>query len=290
MNPITLHFANGNTFFFGIIIFITVALLSLLAKRKIWYVVFRITVILGILGVLFSSTPLAIWYYAFWAIPVIWLLWILYAEKNMNTWQIHIVRLFIIVFSLTAAMLEFPYHLKPAIAFDSKRSLVVIGDSISAGVENDGVTATWPSIFKQQFHVAVIDLSQPGLTLEHVVKLVRNSDWEQFDNPVILLEIGGNDMLGGSGDIHQFAENLNELLRLVSQVSDTVILLELPLPPFHNHYAKAQRTLAEKYHTILIPKRYFTKVLGQQNATFDELHLTQNGHQHMAEMLWDVMH
>lgn len=289
MSPITLHFASGNTFFFGVIIFIAVALLSIPVKKKRWYIVFRIIVILGILGILFSSTPLPVWFYVLWAIPVFWLLGYLYAEKKMKTGALHLIRLAVILFSLIAVGIEIPYHTKPAIEFDPGRPLIIIGDSLSAGVENDNVTATWPTIFKEQFHLNVVDLSGPGFTLQPVIKLVKELDWQQFENPVFLLEIGGNDMLGGTGNIHQFEEDLNELLHLVSQVSDTVIMLELPLPPFHNYYGKAQRKLAEKYRAVLVPKRCFANVLGRRNATFDSLHLSQSGHQDMADMLWNLM-
>ena len=83
---------------------------------------------------------------------------------------------------------------------------------------------------------------------------------------------------------HEFAKNLDELLYLATAKARTVVLMELPLPPFFNNYGRVQRTLAARYGVPLIPRRRFTAVLAHSGGTLDGLHLSA-GHQRMAEMV-----
>jgi len=78
-------------------------------------------------------------------------------------------------------------------------------------------------------------------------------------------------------------------LRHVSGWTTTVVLLELPLPPLHNRYGRAQRTLAHKHDALLIPKRRFGRILAHPGATLDGLHLTQTGHELFAKMIWEIL-
>jgi len=60
-------------------------------------------------------------------------------------------------------------------------------------------------------------------------------------------------------------------------------LFELPLPPFSNAYGRVQRALAAQYRVTLIPKRCLTAVFGVQGSTLDGLHLSQVGHNALAD-------
>ncbi|GAK60810.1 hypothetical protein U27_00708 [Candidatus Vecturithrix granuli] len=287
MNPLTIHLANGNAFFLGLIFFITMSALGIFTAHPLYALISRNVLILGALFVSLSSTPIPLWFAAFWAISLLWVLKHLYARQPGNHRRTRFVHASVILLSLAAAGLELPYHLTPGILFDRNKTLVLIGDSISAGVENDGVHAAWPIIFRQQYGVRLIDLSYPGLTLQSALERLRQQDLSPYERPVFLLEIGGNDVLGDA-TAQQFSDDLHALLSFVSQTADTVIMLELPLPPFHHAYSKAQRRLAEAFRVTLIPKRFFAGVLGGRNATFDGLHLSQQGHQQMADMLGNL--
>lgn len=288
MNPLTIHLANGNAFFVGILFFIAVSALGIFTAHPLYAVISRNVLILGALCVLSSSTPLPLWLAALWAISLLWVLKHLYARQPGNRRRLRFVHAGVLLLSLTAAGLELPYHLTPKITIDRNRTLILVGDSISAGVENDGVTAAWPVIFRQQYGVTLLDLSYPGLTLQSALQRLRQRDFSVYERPVFLLEIGGNDVLGDA-TAQQFSDDLHALLTFVSPTADAVIMLELPLPPFHHAYSKAQRRLARAFQITLIPKRYFAGVLGSRNATFDGLHLSQHGHQQMADMLGNLL-
>jgi lysophospholipase L1-like esterase len=66
-----------------------------------------------------------------------------------------------------------------------------------------------------------------------------------------------------------------------------VVMFELPLPPFRNEYGRVQRKLASKYGVVLIPKRVFVGVLTEEGATMDGVHLSPQGHERMAEIVWN---
>jgi lysophospholipase L1-like esterase len=62
-------------------------------------------------------------------------------------------------------------------------------------------------------------------------------------------------------------------------------MFELPLLPHKIAYGQIQRRLAAKYGVWLIPKRYFTDVIGGANATSDGLHLSEIGSRRMAALV-----
>ena len=66
-------------------------------------------------------------------------------------------------------------------------------------------------------------------------------------------------------------------------------MLELPLPPTCNAYGRIQRRLARQYETLLVPKRVLLGVLQQPGTTLDTIHLSQEGHQRMAEAIWNAV-
>jgi acyl-CoA thioesterase-1 len=87
----------------------------------------------------------------------------------------------------------------------------------------------------------------------------------------VILEIEGNDLLGGTS-IPKFREDLEKMLTLVCGPHRRVVMIELPLPPFYNRYGMVQRALANSHGVTLIPKRYLAQVITTPGATVDGLH------------------
>jgi len=66
-------------------------------------------------------------------------------------------------------------------------------------------------------------------------------------------------------------------------------MFELPLLPFCNAFGRAQRILAKKHEVTLIPKSYMTKVFSLKGGTLDGLHLSQKGHNALANSVYSLL-
>ena len=117
---------------------------------------------------------------------------------------------------------------------------------------------------------------------------LRHLEKEPLGDGLVLLEIGGNDLLGTT-TVTDFEDLLDRLLVEVCRPGRVVVMLELPLPPFCNDYGRAQRRLAAAHGVTLIPKRWLVDVLTANGATVDGIHLSQEGHELMAEKVWRLL-
>jgi acyl-CoA thioesterase-1 len=133
-------------------------------------------------------------------------------------------------------------------------------------------------------HLDVTNLALPGATASSA--LAQEQGIKLVDS-LVLIEIGGNDSLGGvSSD--QFFKDLDELLAGIPSTCSCV-MFELPLFPFQNGYGEAQRTLARKHHVVMIPRKCLTAVIGASGNTLDGLHLSQKGHDALALSVFSML-
>jgi acyl-CoA thioesterase-1 len=130
-------------------------------------------------------------------------------------------------------------------------------------------------------HFKVINLAKPAASVETGLD---QSAGIVGSNSLVLVEIGGNDLLGYS-DSKTFYVQLDRLLAKLTAGNNQVVVFELPLLPFCNAFGKAQRNLAKKYNVTLIPKHYMTDVFGLKGGTLDGLHLSQKGHDALANSI-----
>jgi len=138
---------------------------------------------------------------------------------------------------------------------------------------------------KSSHNVKVHDISHVG---ERAASALKRAQAEHIDSPVIILEIGGNDLLGSTSSA-QFSQDLDALLAHVASPGRQLIMFELPLPPFCHEYGRIQRTLARKHNVALVPKRVFLSILAANGSTVDAVHLSKVGHQRMAKCVWQLV-
>jgi acyl-CoA thioesterase I len=62
-------------------------------------------------------------------------------------------------------------------------------------------------------------------------------------------------------------------------------MFELPLPLMCNEYSRVQWEQAFRHHVALAPKRVLMAVLSAGDATDDSSHLTQAGHERLADLV-----
>ena len=282
MNPIALQFANGNLFFVGLVMIIAALFLRLSFEGHVLGLVLRVGYIVGIVLIIFSATPLSIWFYCFWFGLCVTAAAIVFSNK-FSFQKKMLVAFVILLCALVMCLVEIPYHLSPTIAVSSNQSIFVIGDSLSAGISTK--ERVWPDGLSSISHLKVINLAKPGATVETALD---EGTGVTERNSLILVEIGGNDLLGHT-DGKTFYVQLDKLLGKLRSENNQIAMFELPLLPFCNAFGKAQRVLARKYNVTLIPKHFLTDVFALKNGTLDGLHLSQTGHDALANSIYGLL-
>lgn len=278
MSPVALYFASGDSFYFGAFLLIAAILASPLLKRP-WMFVIRNVASWTALALIVMACPPFSWGVnaLLFALCAVW-----YVTSNKleppGIWtRVRVIAATGVCLSLViVTALEFLRRRLPLIAGPSSSHLVVIGDSISSGVSQS--VPSWPSVLEQMTGIPVKNLAKPGAKAIDGWAMAEDVSGE---DGVVLIEIGGNDLLSGTSSI-EFERNLELLLKRLAAQGRTVAMFELPLLPNRISYGRIQRRLASKYGVWLIPKRCFTAVLGDANATLDGLHLSQEGARQMA--------
>lgn len=283
MNAIALQFANGNAFFLGVILATGMSLLMLTKVPRLMGSVLGVFSLVGAVLVASSATPIPVALQVSWGILLVGTLAVCRRrfEKAapLRMWAAGI----LVAVSVVLVGVELPHRSAPSIPIDEGEVIYVIGDSISAGY--GGSATNWPETMAAKYGLAVTNLARAGATAELAL---RQADGIADGKSVVILEIGGNDLLGRTS-AEEFGRQLEQLLRKVSAGNRRVVMFELPLFPFSNGFGEQQRRLARQFNVALIPKRYMARVLCAQGATADGLHLSQKGHELMADVVWSLL-
>lgn len=274
------HVASGHAFFTGAGLLVAAVGLRAVSPGRPRAVSFL--AIVGALLVAVSATPLPWAAYGVWAgLLAAWAV----AERRepRGSRRLAAFRVAAVAGSVAAVAFELPYHVTPA-GSRPRSAVGVIGDSVTAGMGENEAT-TWPTLVARRHGLTVHDFSAMGATAasarNQAAKLRRADD-------VVIIEIGGNDMLG-STTAAKFEGDLDALLSQVAGPGRRVYLFELPLPPGFNAYGTAQRRVAARHGVRLVPKRALMGVLTADGATVDTIHLSQAGHDRFATLAADLL-
>jgi len=279
MNGIVYHIVSGHAFFTAVLLLIISAVAST-QSRPLFRRITGLSFLLGAIAITISSTALPYWCY--WGAVIATLAWM--ASRYIKPWR-QWAAYIVIVAWLAVAAVEVPYHITPSLRPTSDRSITIIGDSVTAGVGGSEQSETWPSILAREHQLQVQDISHMGETASSALKHAQK---HPITGSVVVVEIGGNDVLGDTTPL-RFATELNALLTQLSAPSRQIVMFELPLPPFYDEYGRAQRTAAAKHHVALVPKRVFLSVIAGSDSTLDTIHLSQSGHELMADVVWRLV-
>lgn len=282
-NPLVLHFVSGASLFSGSGILLLIVALAGRLRRGWRQSVRDFLAILGGAMVFLAGTP--------GPQGLVWILtcgvfaWIVF-ERMRRTWAARTSlfgRGLLVVLALTVVGLEVPFRFMPALPQGMHEGIVVLGDSISAGIVKD---KCWPQAFAQRHSVPALNLARNGATA--ATALEQQAKDIPPDADLVVIEIGGNDMLGGT-TAAQFGKDLDKLLAFVMRPGRTVVMFELPLPPTFEEFGRVQRGLARKYGVVLVPKSYFCKVLAVPGGSEDGLHLSAVGMDAMADIMYELL-
>ena len=280
---ILFHLASGQALFSGTACVFTAVILSR-ATGKRWVSVLRnLLAGLGVLLIGLSAAPLPLIFDIVFLVTL--MLWM-----TGEAWQarhsrrlVRILRSLVLLVCVASVSLEAPYHVTPQLPAMGDPMLGVIGDSITAGLGDPGVKR-WPERLAREHQVDVRDRSVAGATVTSALEQARALT---AGERLVVLEIGGNDLLGGTAEA--FEVGLERLLQTIRRPGRVVVMLELPLPPSYNRYGIIQRRLARRYGVFLVPRRVLLEVLLEESATVDSIHLTSEGQRLLSVAMWDVL-
>jgi acyl-CoA thioesterase-1 len=161
--------------------------------------------------------------------------------------------------------------------------LFVVGDSLCIGADRPG--KNWPDLLGDLAGMEVRNFSFGGARVETAM---ANAVRINQDDALVILEIGGNDLLGGTS-IPKYRQDLEKMLTLVCRPNRRVVMIELPLPPLFNRFGMVQRALAKSHGVTLIPKQTLAGIISTPGATVDGLHLSNTGHIMLAQSLFAML-
>jgi acyl-CoA thioesterase I len=285
VNPVVLYFASGDALYSGVFLLIAAVLASPFLRRRWMFITRNVAAWIALAFIVMACPPF------FWGVDALllalFLVW--YVSANRRAASKVLARVRVIVSSglclslLTLTALEFPHRRLPLITGVPSSRLVVIGDSISSGISQS--VPPWPGILQEMTGIPVKNLAKPGATVWDGCTMAEKVSPEDH---LVLVEIGGNDLISGTSSV-EFERSLKLLLERLAMPGRTVVMFELPLLPDRISYGRIQRQLASEYGVWLIPKRYFAAVIGGAKATSDGLHLSQEGARQMALLVRTVL-
>lgn len=281
MNWLIYIFGSGLALYVGAAIVLAAAGLFVRAGGGWRASAVTVLALAGLAVIVLSAAPLSYGYYGFaLAVSLVWLA----AERTQLAALVKrrgALRCAAAAVWVGAAALEAPHQLSPRLVPAGNPPLYVIGDSVSAGA--GGESLLWTDLLPAA--VEVHNLAQPGATARSALKQCESIP---DAGGMVLLEIGGNDLLGSTAP-REFERDLERLIERVAAPGRTVLMLELPLPPLMNEYGRIQRRLAARHGVRLIPKRVLMGVLATGGATLDSIHLAPDGHRRLAAAMWQVL-
>jgi acyl-CoA thioesterase-1 len=281
MNRLLLGLADGTSFFIGLAAVLVAGLLLLWFRAGTRGRILGVVVRIGILCVVISAVPLPLWAYAIWLVAS--LMPLLLRRHHQGPAASIAVAVALLATTVGLCVAEVPYHCLPRVSVTSGETVYVVGDSLSAGMGTED--RCWPAVLGDMTGLKIVNLAQPGARVGSAMAQARRIT---KDASVVILEIGGNDLLGET-DAGTFREQLDALVAALASTNSRMVMFELPLFPFKNAFGRAQRDVAVKYGVILIPKECLTGVLGMKGGTLDGLHLSQEGHNAMAEAVAGIL-
>ncbi|MES2789474.1 MAG: GDSL-type esterase/lipase family protein [Planctomycetota bacterium] len=278
-------FGSGLAFFLGVgCVWSSMALFAIPARR--W--INRLAVVICVLGLIFiglSAAPFPSWFYAIaGSLTFGWLIVEQTSRVGLQRWKARL-RILVGLTWLAGVTWELPYQLSPTVNATGNPPLFIIADSVTAGVgEREAVT--WPVLLERAHPVQVHDYSRMGAGV--VSAYAQAERLPDASGGIVLLEIGGNDLLGTTS-LATYEQGLDRLLTRVATHDRTVIMFEIPLPPLCNEFGRIQRRVAARHGVPLIPKRLLMQILATPGHTLDSIHLSQAGHNQLAALVWKLI-
>jgi lysophospholipase L1-like esterase len=158
------------------------------------------------------------------------------------------------------------------------RAVFIIGDSLSAGLGSSRED-TWPQLLSARLKLEVSNLAWAGATLRDGASQARAIP----EGPaIVLVELGGNDLLAGA-EPATFGADLRSFLGTLVRKDRRILMFELPLLPFQNAFGRIQREVCAQYGVGLLSRSLLAGAVALSGHAGDGVHLSRQGHSWLAD-------
>lgn len=183
-----------------------------------------------------------------------------------------------------------------ALPADSRPRIIILGDSLTAGLGLD-IEKSFPSLIQEQLTRGGYDYQvvNAGVSGDTSAGGLRRLDWAMADGDprILVVALGGNDGLRGLPP-EQLEQNLAAIIERAQKRDLRVILAGMEAPPnFGADYTARFRgvypALAKRYNVALVPF-LLDGVAG--NAALnqaDGIHPNERGAQLVADLVWKAL-
>ncbi|MEC9375234.1 MAG: arylesterase [Pseudomonadota bacterium] len=179
---------------------------------------------------------------------------------------------------------------------DNEKTILVIGDSLSAGFGLD-LADTWVTLLekklkREDYGYKVINASISGDTTRNGLnRLSRAIDIHQPE--ILIIELGGNDGLRGL-PINIMQQNLEKMIQIAKQKNSLIILAGIQIPPnygekYAGDFAAVYPRLAKKYQVLLIPFFMKNVALNPGMLQPDGIHPNKKAQPLLMENVWKTL-
>jgi acyl-CoA thioesterase-1 len=181
-------------------------------------------------------------------------------------------------------------------AAETKRTLLVFGDSLSAGF-GIAVNQSWPALLQRKLDVekrpyAVANASISGETSAGG-RSRFDAAMKEFKPAVVIIELGANDGLRGL-PVAAMEDNLNAMIRTAQAARAKVLLVGMRLPPNYGPdytaaFEGAFARIARQRRTALLP--FLLAPIAGDPASFqnDGLHPVAGVQPRLLEHIWPTL-
>ncbi len=186
--------------------------------------------------------------------------------------------------------------LQPAQASDQTRTLLVIGDSLSAGYGLEPgqgwVTLLQRRLAAEGYGYQVVNASISGDTTGGGLRRLPRA-LQQHRPAVVLIELGGNDGLRGT-PIDVIRDNIAAMIELARDAGARVVLAGMQMPPNYGSkyavaFAQVYAELAKEYRIGLIQFFLEGVALDRNLMQADGIHPNAAGQPKLLENAWPVL-
>ena len=160
-------------------------------------------------------------------------------------------------------------------------TVAVLGDSIPAGFgDTVGTERAWPTLVAQRLHLTVVNQSVAGDTTDR--GLARLDSVLDTHPRLVVVELGGNDMMSRAGADHMRA-TLDAIFERIQQRGAMVMYVSVP-SPLSTTYPSAWSAACER-RGVWHVRNVLDGVFGVPSMMYDSIHPNAEGHAHIAERM-----